>query len=251
MVGTRFNDELGFIPRTNIGRADNYLGLHFRPKRVSSWLRETFPHYQVVNITRADSGAFDSRYMDWHLPFTLQDSSFIELGRNTNLEVLTAPFPINSNRGISVAPGRYEYDEDFILWNSNRAARVSYNWRYALGTFYDGYKHNYGAGTAFRLNAQLNTSVNWSRNVISLSEGAYTTDLITGRANVSFSTRMFLNALLQYNTDARQWSSNVRFNIIHRPLSDFYFVYNDRRESRTGDLIDRALIGKVTYLMAF
>ena len=111
--------------------------------------------------------------------------------------------------------------------------------------------HNYSAGTAFRLNAQLNTSVNWSRNVISLSEGAYTTDLITGRANISFSTRMFLNALLQYNTDARQWSSNVRFNIIHRPLSDFYFVYNDRRDTRSGALIDRALIGKVTYLMAF
>ena len=79
-VGTRFNDEIGFIPRTNIGRTDGYFGLHFRPKRVSSWLRETFPHYQMVNITRADSGAFDSRYMDWHLPFTLQDSSFIELG---------------------------------------------------------------------------------------------------------------------------------------------------------------------------
>ena len=102
----------------------------------------------MVNITRADSGAFDSRYMDWHLPFTLQDSSFIELGRNTNLEVLTAPFPINSNRGISIAPGRYEFDEDFILWNSNRAARVSFTGRYALGTFYDGYKHNYSAGTA-------------------------------------------------------------------------------------------------------
>jgi hypothetical protein len=250
-VGTRFNDELGFIPRTNVGRTDGYFGLHFRPKRVSRWLRETFPHYQMVNITRADSGAFDSRYMDWHLPFTLQDSSFIEVGRNTNLEELTAPFPINSNRGIAIAPGRYEFDEDFILWNSNRAARLSFTGRYAVGTFYDGYKHNYSGGTAFRLNAQLNTSVNWSRNVISLSQGAYTTDLITGRANISFSTRMFLNALLQYNTDARQWSSNVRFNIIHRPLSDFYFVYNDRRDTRSGALIDRALIGKVTYLMAF
>ena len=45
---------------------------------------------------------------------------------------------------------------------------------------------------------------------------------------------MFLNALLQYNTDARQWSSNVRFNIIHRPLSDFFLVYNDRRDSIAG-----------------
>jgi hypothetical protein len=28
-------------------------------------------------------------------------------------------------------------------------------------------------------------------------------------------------------------------------------VYNERRDSRSGDLISRALIGKVTYLLAF
>jgi len=62
---------------------------------------------------------------------------------------------------------------------------------------------------------------------------------------------MFLNALLQYNTDARQWSSNIRFNIIHRPLSDFFFVYNDRRDTVSDALVDRALIAKMTYMMAF
>ena len=60
-----------------------------------------------------------------------------------------------------------------------------------------------------------------------------------------------MNALLQYNTDARQWSSNVRLNIIHRPLSDIFLVYNERRDSRIGRMIDRALIAKMTYLIAF
>jgi hypothetical protein len=43
----------------------------------------------------------------------------------------------------------------------------------------------------------------------------------------------------------------VRFNVIHRPLSDIFLVYNERRDSRSGDLIDRAIIGKMTYLIAF
>ena len=42
-------------------------------------------------------------------------------------------------------------------------------------------------------------------------------------------------------------SSNIRFNIIHRPLSDFFLVYNDRRDD-TGRIVDRALIAKFTYL---
>jgi hypothetical protein len=63
---------------------------------------------------------------------------------------------------------------------------------------------------------------------------------------------MFLNALIQYNDDARQWSSNIRFNIIHRPLSDFFLVYNERRDTipSSHKLIDRALIAKVTYMMS-
>ena len=69
--------------------------------------------------------------------------------------------------------------------------------------------------------------------------------------NYSLNTRFFLNALVQYNTDTRLWSSNVRFNVIHRPLSDFFLVYNDRRMDHAGELVDRAVIAKLTWLLAF
>ena len=69
---------------------------------------------------------------------------------------------------------------------------------------------------------------------------------------MSFSTRTFLNALVHRQTsDACQWTSNVRFNIIHRPLSDFFLGYNDWRDwtGRAGPTA--ALVAKVTYLVAF
>ena len=61
---------------------------------------------------------------------------------------------------------------------------------------------------------------------------------------------MFLNALIQYNSDEGEISSNIRFNLIHKPLSDFFLMYNERRTS-TGEVRERALIGKLTYLFAF
>jgi hypothetical protein len=39
--------------------------------------------------------------------------------------------------------------------------------------------------------------------------------------------------------------------LIHRPLSDIFLVYNERRNSQTGERIDRALVAKMTYLIAF
>ena len=77
------------------------------------------------------------------------------------------------------------------------------------------------------------------------------TNLVQGRVNYYFNTKVFVNALLQYNTDTEQWSSNVRLDIIHRPLSDIYLVYNERHDSLTGNMLSRAVIAKMTYLMAF
>jgi Domain of unknown function (DUF5916)/Carbohydrate family 9 binding domain-like len=250
-LGQRFNDELGFIPRTGIDRLDAAYGMHFRPKAVSGWLREIYPHWQMVNITKPGAGAFDSRFIDYHLPFTLQNSTFVETGVNANVEVLTDDFEINPTRGIIVPPGRYEYNEYFILATTDRGKRLSFNARYGAGPFYDGQKQSSAFGGQVRASARLTAGVNWSRNVVDLQNGAYTTDLIASRVNFSFSTRMFLNALLQYNTDANQLSANVRFNVIHRPLSDVFIVYNDRRDSVNGVVLDRALVAKVTYLLAF
>lgn len=97
----------------------------------------------------------------------------------------------------------------------------------------------------------FNASVNLSHNNVRLPWGDFTTYLVTSRLNYNLSTRAFLNAVLQYNTDAREWSANVRFNVIYRPLSDVFLVYNERRDSSTGGLLDRAVIAKVTYLVAF
>jgi hypothetical protein len=61
---------------------------------------------------------------------------------------------------------------------------------------------------------------------------------------------MFLNGLVQYNNVTDEWNSNIRFNFIHRPLSDLFIVYNDLRDE-TGAMKNRALIVKYTHLLSF
>ena len=250
-IGARFNDEMGFVPRVDVDNAEGYLGAHLRFKKYSKWLREFFPHFQIENFTKRNGGGLESRYMDWHVPVSLQNSSFIELGVNPNVEVIDERFSINARRKIYVNPGRYEFKEYFGLMNTNAAAPFSMNLRFGTGDFYDGYRRSYLVGGTVRLNQHLNVALNDQINDIDLSSGSYLTHLVTGRVNYYFNTKVFVNALVQYNTDTQQWSSNMRLDIIHRPLSDIYLVYNERHDSRSGNLLSRALIAKMTYLMAF
>jgi hypothetical protein len=251
-IGERFNDEMGFVPRNGVNHTSLYARMNVRPQWASHLgIREVGPHIHFDTFERRDGTGVESRYQDWHLVLMGHDSTFFETGINHNLEDNELPFTINSALGVKVNPGRYNFDEFFVLYRSNNAAPFSFESRYSTGNFYDGTRRGYQVGPSARINEHFNASVNLQINDIDLPAASYVSKLITSRLNYNFNTRLFLNALLQYNTDSRQWSSNVRFNFIHRPLSDFFLVYNERRLDGSGDLIDRALIAKVTYLVAF
>ena len=250
-IGERFNDELGFAPRLGVYNVDAWVGRRLRPAAVSGWLRQMQPHWEFDMFTRQHDGSLETRFIGYHWNFNFEDGSSAEVGLNQNAEDVLLPFTINRAMGTQVTEGRYDNPEYFGFWRTNESARVSMLTRYNIGPFYDGYRRSVTLGPSVRLNENFNASVNLQINDIELSTGAFVSKLLTTRVNYNFNTKMFVNALIQYNSDSRQWTSNVRFNVIHRPLSDFFLVYNERRDERTGDMLSRAVIAKFTYLMAF
>ena len=250
-IGEGFNDEMGYVPRRGVHNLDGRYGPYFRPAVFSKWLRQTQPHFEFDVFTRQHGGGIDTSLMGYHWNLQFQDGSNAEVGVNPMIEDIPESFVINRASATSVNAGRYEFTEYFASWRTNESALISFNTRYNTGPFYDGYRRNLNFTPSIRLNENFNASVGLQLNDISLSTGSFVSKLITTRVNYNFNTKVFFNALVQYNSDTHQWTSNLRFNIIHRPLSDIFFVYNERRDERTGQMLSRALIAKMTYLMAF
>ena len=77
----------------------------------------------------------------------------------------------------------------------------------------------------------------------------------TSRTNYSFNKNMFVDALVQYDPATKLLNSNVRFNLIHAPLSDVFLVYSERRQrdlpSGVSSVLDRGVTLKVTRLVQF
>jgi hypothetical protein len=243
-IEDNFTDEMGFLPRRGIQSYQLDLRRTLRPD--IEWIRQFQPHV-VIKYFADQDGNFDSKYLDFHVPITFQNGSWVEFGKNPTVEVLSEPITIGD---VTVPSGTYRYHDWFVVFRPDSSRALQPTGRFGVGPFYTGYKHTYTAGLTWRANYKLNTSVQYTHNNISLAGGRADSDLVTTRVNYSFSTTMFLNALVQYNSNRSQWSSNIRFNIIHRPLSDFYLVYNERRDSITGDLVDRAVIAKLTYMLS-
>jgi len=252
VIGERFRDELGFVPRLGVDHTASYARRNFRPSWASRLgIREIGPHFHFDQFERRNGTGTESRYFDWHVVLMMNDSGFFESGVNRNREGNLTLFLLNGALGVRIKPGVYDFNEYFALYRSNNSARFSYEARYSDGGLYDGHRRAFSIAPALRLNEHFNASVSVQVNNIDLPASSYVSKLVATRLNYSFNTRIFLNALVQYNSDTHQWSSNVRFNVIHRPLSDLFLVYNDRRLDTTGDLVDRSVIAKVTYLLAF
>jgi hypothetical protein len=251
-IGRRFRDELGFVPRLGVNHIASYTRRNFRPRWASNLgIREIGPHYHFDTFERRDGSGTESRYFDWHVVLMMNDSGFFESGVNRNREGTLAPFTLNSALAVKVPAGVYDFNEYFALYRSNNARPFSYEARYSDGGLYGGHRRGYALAPTLRLNEHFNTSVSVQVNDIDLPTRSYVSTLVAGRLNYAVNTRIFANALVQYNTDTRQWNSNVRLDVIHRPLSDLFLVYNERRLDTTGDLVDRSVIAKLTWMLAF
>ena len=86
-----------------------------------------------------------------------------------------------------------------------------------------------------------------------MPQGDFTNHLLSARLSYSFSTRLALMSLVQWNSDVDRVDVNMRLNYIHRPGSDLFIVYNERREVEglAAGILDRTLAVKFTYLLGF
>jgi hypothetical protein len=70
----------------------------------------------------------------------------------------------------------------------------------------------------------------------------------------SFTPLATLQALIQYNSQTAQVSSNVRLALLNRSGTGLFFVYNERRDTTSVtsyDILGRSFVVKYTRLFDF
>ena len=246
-IGENFNPEVGFVPRQGIERTRGRITWTPRPGERIPWIREFRLLNWIDYITRTSS-TLETRQMETRFGMDFQSSSNLLVGRRFRFERLTEPFFIQPDQAIP--PGDYEFSEYFIDLVIDRSRMLSGEARLATGEFFDGNRDSYRFLFGFRHGYHFQSEVSWNHDEITLPSGDFSTDLVGARLQFSFNTRMFLNGLIQYNSEAKEINSNIRFNLIHKPLSDFFVIYNERR-STTGAVQERALIAKLTYTFSY
>ena len=250
-LGDDFRDDIGFIKRTGIRKHFVDFGIRPRPEKLRKYgLRELHPHARYnLYFDQQNEKVTESN----HIAFTtyFENGAWVEYALNPRFERILTPFHIRPDQ--SFAPGRYDWNEYELQLETNHSRKVSASLVLTTGGFWSGSQKTAKLGVIFRPSYHLTFDTAIQRSDISLPFPMhdFLTTLASSRIGYAFNTRMFLDTLLQYNADLRQFSANVRFDLIHRPLSDLFVVYNEQQMTNQPIPAGRGLIVKYTHMVAF
>lgn len=250
-VGDRFNPEVGFLPRRGYVKPEGRFFLTYQPKRWS-WIRRISPHVSQNNYYGLN-GTLQSSRGHYHF-FEIQPAQGGRFGliverQQDRPERPFAVFAGANGRRVVIPPGLYTWHQFWAEYLSDPSAPVYGTFRYKVGGFYEGRYRGFESQIGVRAGARFLVNVGWTRDAATLASGSFATNLVPIKVNLSLTTRANLQALVQYNSQTAQVSSNIRLALLDRSGTGFFVVYNDRRDTEPltpATLLGRSFVVKYT-----
>lgn len=248
VIGPDMSPGIGFVRRHDIAKTSGTLRLTPRPP--IGGLRKIDIRNEFAYVESDVTGAVQDRRWQFSLSPELDSGDEAHLHVNYQFQHLDYEFPLAPD--IIVPPGEYRDWTFGVRLSTSQARPVSAGLDGGGGEFWDGHRWFVGGDLAFD-SPHIGFGLSYEHNDVDVPGGAFETDLVRGRLRLAASTRLFGNALVQYNSQNHSFSANLRINWIHRPGSDLFIVFNERRQvfGPRWNPESRAFIVKLTYLVWF
>jgi hypothetical protein len=231
-IGENFNPEVGFLQRSGFRKYEAGIRRNIRPNNL--WgLHELRPHINYRGYWDFD-GFQETGYLhiDNHWEWDTGDE--IHTGVNLTQEGVKEPFEIVD--GVTVPVGEYDHEEIQLVAMTNQGAPLSFNVRSNIGGFFGGDRVNVEPSVRYRIGEKFSTEFSWSHSDIDLPVpgGDFEVDLARLRLSYSFTPRISIQTLVQYNKRDDVVATNLRFAWLQSANSGLYLVYNEVAESGIG-----------------
>lgn len=221
-VGASFNPEMGYLKRENYRKWSGRIFTRFRPENKFGLL-EIRPHVNYDGYWKLDGFQESGR---WHIDNHWEFRSGFEIHTGTNLvkEGVIEVFEISDS--VFVSAGTYDDQEIQIMIMTNQAKPISFSSMNRIGGFFGGDRINMTPTVRLRYKDRFTSEFSFNFNKVNLPGGDFTTNLLRARLTYSFTPKMYIQSLLQYNNQSDQWSMNWRFIWQRSAGTGLYLVYN-------------------------
>ena len=249
-VGANFRPEIGFVRRDDFRR--NFASFRYspRPQAIAS-VRKLFWEGSV-DYTTDGAGLLETRLRQGVFGIQFENGDSFFAGVTDNYEFLKRPFGIA--REVAIPVGGYSFLSTRVVYTLDQQRVMSGSLTFERGEFFGGDKTSSGFRGRISLSPQLAVEPSLSFNWVDLPQGSFATELVATRVTYTITPRMFVAALLQFNSGNDALNTNIRLRWEYQPGSELFVVYTDERDTRVPGfptLANRAFVVKVNRLFRF
>lgn len=224
-VGEDFNPEVGFLRRNNYEKADWFSLRRIRPENFMG-IHELRPHIAFRGFWD-DTGFWESGFLHVDNHWEWRNGLEIHTGMNFTHEGVVDTFEINE--GTFILPGEYDHDEFQLVFDTDEGDALNVQTRYTRGGFFGGDREALAATLNYRFGDKFSSSLTWNFNDIDLpvNNGNFEVNVGQLRLSYSFTPKVLLQALVQYDDRSGLVATNLRFSWLQSANAGLYLVYNE------------------------
>lgn len=247
-IGENFRPEMGFVGRAEPGWKGlkrSQANAAFRPRPVMPVFRE-LAFTGSVDYIADQHGALDTRVEKAGFATELHNGDALSFDYSRRFERLREPFRITG--GGTVPEGDYGWNTFSTRFTAYRGRRISGNFDFERGGFYDGKITTFAFAPYIKPNAKLSFTPGFEWNRIARGNSSFTTRELNAEVNYAINQSWLTRTSLILNSQNNSLVLNSRLNYVYHSGDDLFFVYSETRGyGERGGLTNRAFIVKLTY----
>lgn len=254
LAGKNYVAEMGYVPKLDVypGYLSSFGRIQGTFYPTKNKIATMGPGFETNQTVIPDGTLTDRTFsMDYAINF-LNTSRFFASATHIFQRLPEGFNPIYPRGDSSYLAGQqFNWTEFSVLYSSDTRNILNYSFQSSGGQYYTGHRQRYGGTINYRYQPYGSLSVTVDYNNLQLGEpyGSAEFLLIRPRLDLTFSTKVFLTTVVQYNTRFDSYNLNARLQWRFKPASDFFLVYSHVENQYPADARAniQALVLKFTY----
>jgi hypothetical protein len=152
---------------------------------------------------------------------------------------------------VWIEPGTYYGSELAMYFSTDESQPLAFGMQVTVGDRFGGDRRILSPWISYRIGDKFSSSLSVDHNDYDLpvDGGNFSVTLARLRLSYSFTPKILLQLLMQYNDDGETLSTNLRFSWLRTANTGLYLVYNEFDENAVGALpTGREIILKYSYM---
>ncbi len=255
LVGDDFNPEIGFVRRKGFRQSSVSGRYSPRPQSID-WIRQLTLSADLGYTTNERRGFVESRSRGGRFQVDLENGDNFGVSLTNNYEHLVEDTRIS---GATIPAGRYSFEDVQVSYSFGPQRRVSGSISLGRGSFFSGNVTSLSLGRGLievlpELSLEPSIEFNWiDLPDLQDAQGQFNQHVARTRVTYGLTPRMFVSALVQYNSGSEIVSGNFRFRWEWAPGSELFIVYTEDRDTdvldRWSGLSNRGFVIKINRLL--